>query len=140
MRFPVTILFREDAIFHKNALLSNEEELSDKILNDTVRHLNRGERISRKIMALRSIRKELKDMADRIADRIIETVEEYDPYWYKENHGTDPAISSNSTRYTPITVDIERVKTDFIDGQGFWRLSMWGGYWNFIHDKVIGEI
>jgi len=132
-------LFRENAVFQKNALLSNEEELSDKIFNGTVQHLNRGERISRKIMALQSIREELKTMADRIADRIIETVEEYDPYWYKENQATDPVIA-NSNRYTPINVDIERVKTDFIDGQGFWRHHMWGGYWNFIHDKVVGEI
>ena len=129
---------REDATFCKNALLSNEEELAEKIFNDTVRHLNRGERISRKIMNLRSIREELRNMANRIADRIVETVEEYDPYWYKENQGTDPLIVNSN--YAPINVDIERVKTDFIDGQGFWRHHMWGGYWNFIHDKVIGEI
>lgn len=132
-------LFRGDAIFQKNALLSDEEKIADNIFHGTVQHLNRGQRISRRIMGLRTIREELKEMADRIADKVVETVEEYDPYWYKENQGSDP-VTANSDRYSPITVDIERVKTDFIDGNGFWRMDMWGGYWNFIHDKVIGEI
>ena len=119
------------ASFQKQALLSNEQELSDALYRNVLQHLNRHERISRKIMSRRNIKQEINNMTDRIADRIVEVVEEFDPYWFKENAPGD---------YAPIGVDIKRVKTDFIDGEGFWRHHMWGGYWEFIHDKVIGEI
>ena len=82
-------------------------------------------------MSRRNIKQEINNMTDRVADRIVEIVEEFDPYWFNDNTPGD---------YAPIGVDIKRVKTDFIDGEGFWRHHMWGGYWEFIHDKVIGEV
>jgi len=121
----------DDGKFQRKAVLSDAEFCASILLHRIKRKLKAGGRINYRIVDQNE--KELVSMTNRIADRVIEVVEKYDIDWYKDN---------NPSGYDPINskaIADETMHAWLADQYGFSR-SSWGGYWRFIHDKVIGAV
>lgn len=125
---------QNETAFQKDMLRSNEDKLADRLFFMVSRKLNRYNRIDRRIMDDKRTIKELQGMADRIADKIVEVVEQYDPMWYKDN------LPVGYEKLNDLAT-MERIQSDFIQRSDRTFYShFWGDYWKFVYDKTVGEI
>ena len=116
----------------KLAMTGDDEGLTRKVLMVLKSKLRYNNRIDQRLIDHNV--EELRKMSKRTADRIIEIVELYDPDWFKDSSNRPP-------QYDPINPKAITNSTiaEWLNGMSGWGRS-WGGYWDFIHDKVIGEI
>ena len=94
--------------------------------------LHAGNRIDRRIVEAND--EELRTLGNRVADRIIEVVELYDPDWYKDSSNRPQGYGGMLNSVTNELIG------QWLKGEGFVNRRAWGDYWRFVHDKVIGEV
>ena len=126
-------LVKNDSDMWKASLKGDDQEAARQIFESLRFKLKAGDRIHRRLVDKNV--QELKTLAERVADRIIEVVELYDPEWYKD-------ASNRPSGYAALSdIDItDESITKWLTNGGYINRRWWGDYWKFIHDKVIGAI
>ena len=123
---------KNDSDMWKASLKGDDQEVTNKIYDSLRYKLRAGDRIHRRIVDKND--QELRTLAERVADRIIEVVELYDPDWYRDS-------SNRPSGYSPLNSIVSDFSIgNWLEGKEYINRRNWGDYWRFIHDKVIGAV